>query len=140
PPAACDAIGEGRERIGGARPVTRLAISQPRVDGAGRTISPLRHVWKAPGAPTQLARDQVGLTLWSDRLGQDEVARGHLRDFPPHERALLEPQGIKSLLDVPIIVGGTWWGDISLDDCVSERTWSDAEGEALRAAAGVIGA
>ena len=138
--SADDAIGEVLERIGWATHVSRVAIFQTTVDDAGRTISTLRHVWKAPGAPAQLSRDQVGLTLWSDRLGRDEVVRGHLRDFPPHERALLEPQGIKSLLDVPIIVGGTWWGDISLDDCVSERTWSDAEVEALRAAAGIIGA
>ena len=82
----------------------------------------------------------VGPSLSGRRLARDEVVRGHLRDFGPHERALLEPQGIKSLLDVPIVVSGQWWGDISLDDCVSERTWSDAEVEALRAAAGIIGA
>jgi PAS domain S-box-containing protein len=136
-----DAIAEVLERIGCATHVSRVAIFEAMDDNAGRKVSTMRHEWTAPGVSSQLGTGQVvGLSLWGDRLARDEVVRGHLRDFPPHERALLEPQGIKSLLDVPIVVGGRWWGDISLDDCVSERTWSDAEVEALRAAAGIIGA
>jgi len=136
-----DAIGEVLERIGCATHVSRVAIFEAVEDRTGRKVSTMRYEWTAPGVPSQLGSGQViGLSLWGDRLARDEVVRGHLRDFPPHERALLEPQGIKSLLDVPIVVGGQWWGDISLDDCVSERTWSDAEVEALRAAAGIIGA
>jgi len=136
-----DAITEVLERIGCATHVSRVAIFEATDDNAGRKVSTMRHEWTAPGVRSQLGSGQVvGLSLWGDRLARDEVVRGHLRDFPPHERALLEPQGIKSLLDVPIVVGGRWWGDISLDDCVSERTWSDAEVEALRAAAGIIGA
>jgi two-component system cell cycle sensor histidine kinase/response regulator CckA len=136
-----DAIAEVLERIGCATHVSRVAIFEATDDSAGRKVSTMRHEWTGPGVPSQLGSGQViGLSLWGDRLARDEVVRGHLRDFPPHERALLEPQGIKSLLDVPIVVGGQWWGDISLDDCVSERTWSDAEVEALRAAAGIIGA
>jgi len=37
-------------------------------------------------------------------------------------------------------VGGAWWGWIGFDQCREERSWSQADKDALRAAAGLLGA
>jgi anti-anti-sigma factor len=55
------------------------------------------------------------------------------------ERAFCEAQDIKSILLVPIFVEDTWWGFIGLDECRTERVFTTAEVEGLRAAAGLLG-
>ncbi|MFT3891345.1 MAG: PAS domain S-box protein [Anaerolineales bacterium] len=47
---------------------------------------------------------------------------------------------MKSLLEVPVFVNGKEWGAIGFDDFVQERTWSVAEVDALKIAAGILGA
>ena len=59
---------------------------------------------------------------------------------PASERRTLERQSIVSLLEVPIMSGGEWWGHIGFDECVTEREWSQIEIDALRTAAGILGA
>src|SRR5258708_11074820 len=44
------------------------------------------------------------------------------------------------MLDVPIYVEGVWWGIIGLDDYLTERDWSAAEGDALKIAASTLSA
>jgi PAS domain S-box-containing protein len=52
----------------------------------------------------------------------------------------MRAQEIRSLLLVPIFVDRQWWGFIGFDDCLGERLFAQVEVEALRAAAGAIGA
>src|SRR5215218_10326483 len=54
-------------------------------------------------------------------------------------RELLGPQQIQSLLVVPVMIEGTWWGFLGFDDCRSPRGWSEAEVSILLALAGSIG-
>jgi signal transduction histidine kinase len=49
------------------------------------------------------------------------------------------PQGVVSTVVVPVHVAGEWWGHVGFDECTRERSWSDAEQAALRAAAAIIG-
>jgi two-component system cell cycle sensor histidine kinase/response regulator CckA len=136
-----DAIHEVLERLGRATRVSRVSIFEARNDDPARRSSSLRYEWSAPEVSSQLANPELqNASLWGDRLARGEVVRGNIEDFQPHERAVLEPQGIRSLLDVPILLGTEWWGSIGFDDCVSERTWSDGEVDALVAAAGIVGA
>ena len=46
---------------------------------------------------------------------------------------------MKTLLDVPIYVNRQWWGIIGFDDYVNEKPWSQAEIDALTAAASSLG-
>jgi light-regulated signal transduction histidine kinase (bacteriophytochrome) len=48
--------------------------------------------------------------------------------------------GIKAILDVPIVINGTWWGIIGFDDMENRREWTNAEADALLAAGNVLGA
>ncbi|MDQ2998756.1 MAG: GAF domain-containing protein, partial [Chloroflexota bacterium] len=81
-----------------------------------------------------------GFQRWEDLLRRGEIIYGNIRAFPESERALLESHDIDSIAVVPIFVGQTWWGHIGFDQCGSERQWSAAEQDALRAAAGILGA
>jgi PAS domain S-box-containing protein len=80
------------------------------------------------------------LPRWYTILCAGNVISGLVRDFPPSERAILEPLDTVSLIAVPITVGGEYWGFIGFDDCRFERTWSKTEISILRSAAGSIGA
>lgn len=75
-----------------------------------------------------------------ETLSGGEVVGGPVREFPPSEHRRLEPHGIRSVLLVPVVVSGTWWGYIGFDDCVEEREWPPVEIDVLRAAGGTLGA
>ena len=49
------------------------------------------------------------------------------------------PKGSGACLAVPVFVGPEWWGFLGFDDARDERTWSEVEIGALRAAAGALG-
>ncbi len=67
------------------------------------------------------------------------IIQGGLGDFPENERATLESQGIKSLLALPIMVSGEWFGFVGFDDCTKERVWNDSDISILKTAAEMIG-
>lgn len=50
-------------------------------------------------------------------------------------RTLLDQQGILSMLTVPVMVDGVWWGVLGLDDCRREYDWTDRDVQAMRLAA-----
>jgi PAS domain S-box-containing protein len=80
--------------------------------------------------------DSAGLY---ETLSIKKPYRGLVKDLPSSERAVLEPQGIVSILIVPIIVEDRLWGFVGFDDCHSERVWSKNEISVLQSAAGSIG-
>ncbi len=61
-------------------------------------------------------------------------------DDGPQAKAAYEAEGTIAYVSVPIRARGRLWGYLGFDDCVRERPWSPLELEALRAAAGTIGA
>ncbi|HSP79643.1 MAG TPA: ATP-binding protein, partial [Myxococcaceae bacterium] len=61
-----------------------------------------------------------------------------VRDFPSEEREPLEPQGIQSLLALPLWVLGALAGFVGFDNCVEAREWDKLEVDLLAAAAGTI--
>ena len=74
-----------------------------------------------------------------DTISRKRPYKGIIRDLPASERAILEPQGIVSILIVPIIVEERLWGFVGFDDCHSVRDWSKNEISVLQSAAGSIG-
>jgi|GEM_PF-989662 len=86
-----------------------------------------------------LSYPEVGFERWEGILAAEKLVHGAVRDFPQSERDVLDPQGIKSILIVPIYVGEEWWGFIGFDNCVSEEEWSASQVDALRIAASIIG-
>jgi PAS domain S-box-containing protein len=77
---------------------------------------------------------------WYGTLGSGEPVNGLAKDFPDSKRILLERQDIISVLVVPIMIEGRFWGFIGFDECHTERIWTKSEIAILKASAGSIGA
>lgn len=135
-------------RFGEAAQVSRIYIFENQRTASGTWLTSQRYEWCAPGIVPQIDNPDLqdiplqdaGYGRWIDLLGAGNPVHGHIRDFPESERALLEVQGILSLVVMPIWVGGVWWGFIGFDSCDREHAWSQAELDALQTAASTLGA
>src|SRR5205085_3862223 len=85
-------------------------------------------------------RCHAGVGRWERRPRRGGSIRGRVREFPPGEREPLRRLGVVAVAVVPIRVGGGWWGYLGFDHCEEHRVWSDADVEAMSAAAVIIGA
>ena len=148
-PGAPDAaMSDVLAQLGRAAGVSRAYIFENQGTGNADLLARLRFEWSAAGQPSPSAdagwRDLPyvagGMERWANILGAGRPMDGLVRDFPASERARLEQQGVLSLAVVPIFNGGVWWGWLGFDDRESERVWSAAEIEALKSAAGALGA
>ncbi len=143
-----EAMDEALGQLGVAARVSRAYLFESHVDDNGRPQCSQRFEWCAEGAEPQIAnvRDQGfdwqahGLLHWYGALSRGEPVVARQTTYSAAERRLLEPQGIRSILIVPLFANGEFLGFLGLDDCAEERDWSLAEIAALRSAAGVIGA
>ena len=80
-----------------------------------------------------------GMSQYYEALLAGQSCSGLVRELSPLERQLFEPQGIVSILVVPIPVNGKVWGLIGFDDCHCERRWSNDESAVLMTMAATVG-
>jgi PAS domain S-box-containing protein len=144
-----DTIDDVLQTLGEATRASRVYIFQARRDeNDGETYSSLLHEWTAPGIEPVIADPSLqdrplvanGLGRWGSLLDRDQVVHGPVRTFPEAERKDLENENVLSVLMAPIFVEQHRWGSIGFDDCRVERDWDQGEIEAVRAAAGTLGA
>jgi PAS domain S-box-containing protein len=76
---------------------------------------------------------------WYDTLRRGCPIFGLVKDFPPSIIKIKSSQHVLSLMLMPIIIEGEFWGFIEFDDCHGERLWSESEQSILRATAASIG-
>lgn len=109
------------------------------------------YVFEWASAPRHI---QIGMAMFSmfrNELDNPEYAeliqsrlRGEhqvviTRRLPPcWLRRSQETQKILSMLTLPIMVDGEWWGVLGFDDCEREYRWSETEVALLRTAANLI--
>jgi diguanylate cyclase (GGDEF)-like protein/PAS domain S-box-containing protein len=104
------------------------------------------HEWCAPGVEPQIANLQDLPTSmapwWMAELAADRpINLASLSDLPAHatdERAILEPQGIQSLLVLPTKVGARLTGFVGFDHVRSSRRWTALEVALLRLLASAL--
>ena len=131
-------------RLGTAVGASRAYVFENQPSGPTPERAVLRSLWLAPDVTspfspgTEASYDD--LDRWVELLSEGDVVAGPTPTMPPGERAHLEPHGIRSLLLVPVAVGGSWWGYIGFDDCERERAWPQVEVDLLRTAAGTLSA
>jgi PAS domain S-box-containing protein len=142
-----DCADEVLRLLGEATRVSRVYIFEYRGEGSG-LVSTLRHEWVAEGIVPSSANPlwvefpfgDCDFGGWLETFHRGELYQGKIRDLPPEERRVLEDEGVLSILEAPVFVGGELWGDVGFDDCREERDWLPAEMDAVRAAAGLLGA
>ncbi len=136
------------ESLGRATRASRAYVFElGRRDDGALTASD-RYAWVTENLPPEYDHPPVediafvdhGLDEMAEHTIRNETYAAHVRTLPPAAQALFEPQGVVSLLTVPIHVESRPWGFIGIDDCVEERDWSPAEIDALRAASSLLAA
>ncbi|MGC8959174.1 MAG: PAS domain S-box protein [Chloroflexia bacterium] len=113
----------------------RVYIFEAHEDEQGRLLVSQRMEWCAPGIASQIDNPamqnlpcvEAGFGRWVEALSRNEPIVGKVADFPPAERPLLEAQDIRSILVLPLLVGGLPYGFIGFDSCRTAREWEQAE-------------
>jgi diguanylate cyclase (GGDEF)-like protein/PAS domain S-box-containing protein len=140
-------IDEVLERLGRAVGASRAYLFQNVRGPDGRLWMDLRSEWDADDVrrifddpANHLHPYAPDFSRWIELLGQREVIQGSVDALPEAERRVLSSEGVGTVLAVPLFVGSDWYGFLGFDDQRQGRTWSDVEADALRAAAGALGA
>lgn len=138
-------MGEILQSLATAAGVTRVCLCENGESASGGRQLLQRHDWHPPDAPealswTGVVYDQAGLLRWEQGLACGEAIAGDVEHFPESERRLLGARGVTSILVLPVNVADAWWGFISFEECDGPRTWPASEIDALRTAAGTLGA
>jgi len=141
-----DRLNEVLAHLGTAMGVDRAYVFQNLRGPDGRLWMDLIGEWNAPGVravfedPTNHLHPYApDFARWIDLFGGGDVVRSAVAELPEAERRTLSGEGVCSVLAVPVFEAAEWWGFIGADACGETRVWSDAELEALREVAGVLG-
>jgi signal transduction histidine kinase/CheY-like chemotaxis protein len=110
----------------------QLLISQ-RCECVAEGISP-----QIENPSLQNIRLEENFPWETEILRRGEIWSARATGYTPSQRALLEPQGILSILLFPLMVEGEFSGLIGFDNCVDEREWQQPEKDLLQAAANAI--
>lgn len=133
------------EILGNVSGASRVYVFENQPCDTGDVIT--RHVaeWCADGVQPEIhnpALQHVALDdclpRWVTTLKAGNIITGIVDDFPVSERLLLNPQGILSILILPLMVNDEFFGFIGFDNCVDAREWESSEIDLLRAAATAI--
>jgi signal transduction histidine kinase len=69
---------------------------------------------------------------WEKTLSSGNCINSLVRNLSADEQVLLVPQGIISILVVPVFLQERFWGFVGFDDCRRERTFTENEESILR--------
>ena len=69
---------------------------------------------------------------WKEKFLRKECVNNIVREMSPEEQAQLAPQGIISILTVPVYLQDEFWGFVGFDDCRKERVFTSNEESILR--------
>lgn len=136
------------QKLGEATGVSRSYIFQNNDKKDGHPLSSVIYEWTAPEIEPQIENQQwqnmnwreMGIEEYAISLNQGNTIISHTKDLPEPLNSILVQQGVKSLVEVPIMVNESWWGFIGFDECNTEREWNQTEIDALKAAADTLGA
>ncbi|MCY1040687.1 PAS domain S-box protein [Corallococcus sp. bb12-1] len=140
-----DLYGQALEPLGPASGASRVYVFETHLNAQGALVCSQRAEWCAPGVVPELANPLLqelpmrpGLERWVPVLERGEVVTGRVATFPACERELLDPQGILTLLVLPLRVHGRLVGFVGFDNCYEAREWDRLEVDLLFAASGAI--
>ncbi|MFC2169998.1 PAS domain S-box protein, partial [Acidobacteriota bacterium] len=79
-----------------------------------------------------------GFIRWQKILSQGKPIWGFVESFPESEQTFLEPQGILSILVIPLWIEGKWYGFIGFDDVEARREWNEDDIRLLQTSAEMV--
>lgn len=132
--------------LGVAADVDQVQIFENHLqEKTGELLTSQRFVWVrnpiavAKNPPLQNLSYKAWFPDWYDSLANGQAVKGLVQNFPLDLRKILEPQNIHSLLVVPIMTEGKFWGFISFADSSGERQWTNHEESIFTVMAASIG-
>ena len=135
--------------LGEATGASHVYIFENHKASDGVMLTSQKYEWVATGITPELDNPVYqnsrlnpivpGLEDWYSNLSSGKPFYGSNKQYPRFWKRVFEERGLKTLLDMPIFVNGNWWGIIGFDDFINEMPWSQAEIDALVAAAGNLG-
>lgn len=78
------------------------------------------------------------LERWVELLKSGQIVTWQNGEAVGEAGGATDPR-IRSMILVPVVVAGAWWGCIEVDDFGGARQWGEAERDSLRAVAGMLG-
>ncbi|AFZ16889.1 GAF sensor signal transduction histidine kinase [Allocoleopsis franciscana PCC 7113] len=133
------------EVLGQVADASRVYVFENYRDEQGRLLMSQQAEWCAPGMPPKMESQTVQnlsyddvFPRWSQVLSQNEIIAGIITEFPESERVVLAPQGILSILILPLTVNGTFFGFIGFDNCTEGHPWQASEVDLLTSAAAAV--
>ncbi|HEY9710529.1 MAG TPA: PAS domain S-box protein, partial [Oculatellaceae cyanobacterium] len=131
--------------LGQVSRASRVYVFENHWDATGSLLMSQKAEWCTPGIHPQIDNPTLQnlpyenfLPRWAQLLSQDEIITGIVTEFPESERSILEPQGILSILILPLKVNGKFFGFIGFDNCTEARPWQTSEVDLLTSAAAAV--
>ncbi len=141
-----DVLTEALDHLLKASETSRVYIFENFDDPEDGLCLRLTHEVCAPGVSGNLddpvlqhGAYKQGFMRWQETLSRGKVIQGFVETFPKSERAILDPQGILSILVLPLWVEGEWYGFIGFDDVEIQREWNEEDIRLLKTAAEMVG-
>ncbi len=141
-----EAMRRALEALGRSVDVDRVYVFENHQDDGGELLATMRFEWVNAGIEAQIDNPEMlgmpyrgAVPNWLPALQEGEAVHGRVVNFNEPEKSLLSAQDIVSIVVVPIVLEGRFWGMIGFDDCTRDRDWSQAEIDALGIAAATIG-
>jgi PAS domain S-box-containing protein len=113
--------------LGKASDASRVYLFTNHRDENGNLFMRQQAEWCAAGIQPEIDNPDLqhlpyegGFARWAEVLSQGGAIVGAVANFSETERLVLEPQGILSILVIPLIVNGTFYGFIGFDHCLEE--------------------
>jgi diguanylate cyclase (GGDEF)-like protein/PAS domain S-box-containing protein len=132
--------------VGEAMRADRILVLETSASAPSEVLS---HVWHGPNSPVDVtaayfadlpAKARGDIEAWSQPLRLGKVVATSREDAVGFVKKIFEDLGIVSTLQAPVVVDGKFWGQIVIDDCKSQRSWTSTEIDALKVLADLIGA
>ncbi|MEL7358586.1 MAG: ATP-binding protein [Cyanobacteria bacterium J06560_6] len=141
------AINQALLALGKATQVDRIYVFQNGYCAvSGRPTMSQRWEWVNKGIQPEIDNPDLQnlpygdeIHRWYQEMNSGRVICGLVEDLPAPEKAMLEPQGILSILVVPILIKDHCWGFVGFDNCHERHRWTPTEVSALWAVAGCFG-
>lgn len=136
-------------RLGTETDASRVYIFQRHPDSPEDAVMVKQvYEWVAEGIPAEIDNPELQnfpmgeiFPQWVKNVSQRKNIYSHANEFPAGsvQRAVIDSQGIQSVLVMPIWVNNTWWGVIGFDECTGQRIWTQTEIDALQSAINNLG-
>ncbi len=134
------------ELLGQCSRASRVYAFENHFNAHGQLCMSQKAEWCAEGIFAAIADpfwhnqpyDQGGFQRWATRLAQGDSIHGNVADFPLSEQEVLRSLDVQSILILPLLVDGQFWGYIGFDSCLVPRTWEPSELNLLQATVNAI--